>query len=438
MPPPGNHERMCPDLHSGTLHCTLETLSMLCIRPHFQALSARPLDVYLPASSLKGMARSMAQTLGAGCASLFEDRTEDPKHRRAMKEWRDGGKRGPEPRARRRVVPDLPGFEPCTQSEACLTCRVFGYAPERDAEQDDRQSGWAGKIRFHDSRPARGWDRHWVQPPQGTARWQSQGTYHTPFYYPDPSNDRKPAGWKVYLHAKQVTGAATGFRPDACVPERVFFDFDVDYENLNDEEFAVIRFALTLRHECLERPVHLAHKLGYGKAIGMGSCRVSAQVAGAPIRRFFGEAPGPDSHRGCEIHDYLDLPGFARLQEFLNWENRPDMLRFPDHSWFAGAGSIDDYEASMNAPAAPPPSPAPAPPPSKAKFPKRVDVRITKVTRKGDVHFEAVADVDGIRYTGIADNSLLGARVGTVCELKPRAPDPQKKTVSGRLSWKLK
>ena len=139
MPPAGNHERICPDLHSGTLHCTLETMSILCIRPHFEGLRALLLEAYLPASSLKGMARSMAQTLGAGCASLFEDHTEDPKHRRAMKAWRDGGKGGPEPRARRRVEPDLAGFEPCTQSEACLACRVFGYAPERDAEQDDRQ-----------------------------------------------------------------------------------------------------------------------------------------------------------------------------------------------------------------------------------------------------------------------------------------------------------
>ena len=243
-----NHERFRPDLHSGTLHCTLETLSMLCIRPHFEDLRTRPLDAYLPASSLKGMARSMAQTLGAGCASLFEDHTEDPKHRREMRLWRDSGMRGSKPAPRQRIAPDLTGFEPCTQTAACVVCRVFGYAPGKDADQGDPLSGWAGKIRFHDSRPAQNWDGCWVQPPRGNARWQAQGTYHTPFYYPDSANPSKPAGWKVYLHAKEITGAAEGFRPEACIPKGAFFDFDVDYENLSGEEFAVLRFEIGRAH----------------------------------------------------------------------------------------------------------------------------------------------------------------------------------------------
>jgi hypothetical protein len=430
-----NHERFRSDLHSGTLHCTLETLSMLCIRPYFEAQPAEP---YLPASSLKGMARSMAQTLGAGCASLFADNTKDPKHKGAVTDWKLHGRRGPEPQPRPRVLPDLSGFEPCTQTAACLVCRVFGYAPGKNAEQDDSLSGWAGKVRFHDSEKVRNWDRKWVQPPSGNARWQAQGTYHTPFYYPDLPRSKKPAGWKVYLHAKEPTGAATGFLPEeACIPEGAFFDFDVDYENLSGEEFAVLRFALTLQHKCTERSVRLAHKLGYGKGIGLGSCRVTAEILPIATRRFFGEEPKADTDPGCEIHKYFDLPGFAALQEFLSWESRPDQLLFPGYSWFTGPGSIAHYERTKNPQAAPLPIAEPEPEPvPKLKFPKRVDVRITEVTKKGVIRFETVDPIDGIVYTGTAVNLLHGAAVGTVCELKPNAPDPLKKTVSGRISWK--
>jgi len=434
-----NHERFRPDLHSGTLRCTLETLSMLCIRPHF---AARPADPYLPASSLKGMARSMAQTLGAGCASLFEDRTADPKHKIAVRDWDQQGRMGPRPLPRLRVIPDLSGFEACTQTSACLACRVFGYAPGKDSERGDTLSGWAGKARFHDSERVRNWAGKWVQPNDGNARWQAQGTYHTPFYYPDAANRRKPAGWKVYLHAKVPTGAAPEFLPEACIPEGALFDFDVDYENLSGEEFAVLRFALTLRHDCPDHPdrrVSLAHKLGYGKGIGLGSCRVTAKILPIPTRRFFGEEPKADTDPGCEIHKYLDLPGFAQLREFLSWEGRPDHLLFPDHSWFAGPGSIADYEQAENPPAAPLPLPEPEPDPApQVKFPKSVDVRITEVTRRGAIHFETVEPIDGVTYTGTAGNSLTGAAVGRVCELKARDADAKKKTVSGRVVWKLR
>ena len=433
------HERFRPDLHSGTLRCTLETLSMLCIRPHFEA---RPADPYLPASSLKGMARTMAQTLGAGCASLFEDHTPDPKHKRAVRDWEQHGRRGPKPSPRQRVAADLTGFKPCTQAEACLVCRVFGYAPEKDAEQGDSQSGWAGKVRFHDSERVRNWNGSWVQPPPGTARWQAQGTYHTPFYYPDLPKSKKPAGWKIYLHAKEVTGAAADFRPEACIPEGVFFDFAVDYENLSDEEFAVLRFALTLQHKCEDRPVSLAHKLGYGKGIGMGSCRVTAEIAPLHVRRFFGEVPQGDIHSGCEIHRYFDLTGFAALREFLAWEGRPGQILFPDYGWFTGPGSIKpikEYETSMNLQAAPAPLPEPDPEPvPKVKFPNRIDVRITGITKKGAIRFESVEPIDGVTYTGTADNPLPGAAVGRVCDLKARDPNPLKKIVSGRVLWKLK
>jgi CRISPR/Cas system CSM-associated protein Csm3 (group 7 of RAMP superfamily) len=437
-----NHERFRSDLHAGTLHCTLETLSMLCIRPHFEELRARPLETYLPASSLKGMARSMAQTLGAGCASLFPDNTKDPKYKRAVRDWEQNGSRGPRPLARRPIPADLSGFEPCTQAEACLVCRVFGYAPAKDAEQGDPPSGWAGKVRFHDSAQVRNWDGDWVQPPPGNARWQAQGAYHAPFYFPDFPTSKRPAGWKVYLHAKHVTGAAADFRPGECVPEGVFFDFDVEYENLSDEEFAVLRFALTLRHECADRSVSLAHKLGYGKGIGMGSCRVTAEVAPLRVRRFFGESPQAGKDPGCEIHRHLDLPGFAALREFLAWEYRPDQVLFPDYGWFTGPGSaklIRDYETSINRQAAPAPLPEPEPEPiPKVKFPNRVEVRITEVTKKGVIRFETVAPIGGITYTGTASNPLPGAAVGRVCELKAGEADPVKKIVTGRVLWKLK
>ena len=316
------HERYRTDGHySGTFTCVLKTLTPLCLKAHFAGLAAGS-TAYLPGSSLRGLVRNTAEMLGAGCTAFY----------------RDGEKR-----------PEVKGFEACGKENACLVCRVFGYS----AEQEDLS--WQGKVRFFDSERTEGvkWGKI---PGGGTARWQNYGAKHTPFYFEDEQRE-KPRGWKVYRHARKVTAAANEFAGAVCVPAEQEFQFRALYENLDDEELAVFRFALTLEHECAEHaPVRLCHKFGYGKGIGLGSCeiRIEKDERVEPKRYFPRESSGAETAGACPLGKYFAEPGFAAMQEYLDWMKAPERIEFPGFGWFrkqghlGGFSTIEDYEADKN------------------------------------------------------------------------------------------
>src|SRR5258708_39690985 len=79
---------------SGIWACELATLTPLCIQSYFSKLGDGDPAV-LPATSLRGMVRNMAEILGAGCTRFHPD----------------SGRLG----AR---------LAPCSDRDACLVCRV--------------------------------------------------------------------------------------------------------------------------------------------------------------------------------------------------------------------------------------------------------------------------------------------------------------------------
>ena len=78
---------------------------------------------------------------------------------------------------------------------------------------------------------------------------------------------------------------------------------------------ALFRFALSLEHQCSEhtKPIRLAHKLGFGKALGLGSCeiRVDSVEWANPRRYLFGTQQPPREAGGpCVLGRYLDTSHF--------------------------------------------------------------------------------------------------------------------------------
>ena len=307
---PSGHERWQESRHSGTFVCKLKTKTLLSIKNVFEDCKTRNVKPVIPGSSLKGMVRSVAQALGAGCGYKY------------LSKDNEGMKLG--------------NLAACDSKQACLVCRIFGYSPERE------EFGWAGKVRFSDAAVQGTWSLYlWKAMPKGGGRWPSfeHRTRHKSFYF----SGRQPLGWKIYRHAKNPRAALESekatFWTDACVAAGTEFQFEVTYENLSDEEFALLRFALTLEHECPEHnPATtfaghtLAHKLGYGKPAGLGSCTIAItdDRRENPKRYFRNETFGSTAAATtCPLLGLLAAPAFAKFLEYAAWDTAADHLLYP-------------------------------------------------------------------------------------------------------------
>ena len=235
------HERRARN-GSGIWICELKTLSSLCIQSYFRNLKDGDAAV-IPGTSLRGLVRNMAEMLGAGCARFHAD----------------GGWQADR-------------LKPCTPYSACLVCRVFGFV--------EGDYALAGKVRFVDA----------VSP---KPRWE---TYAIPSTQRDPHDPALGGGW-ILFPRRPMARLSSG--PTRCVAAGEKFRFRVEYLNLDEEEYAVFKYALTLEHSGTK----LCHMLGYAKALGLGAATIS----------IIGDKSAPI---GKSIDGYLSLPGYEVIKSF--------------------------------------------------------------------------------------------------------------------------
>lgn len=313
-------QRFPPGGRSGIFSCRLTTLTPLCLKAHFASLRAKGEAPFLTGSSLKGTVRSFLQLLGAGCGMQYEyiPRKDQPEV----------------------TPPELGGLSACASGEACPVCRLFGYVYGNSA--------WAAKVRFHDSERAAEWNpSRWMAMDNGKARMESQGPYRAGFYGPPD----QPAGWKYYLHSKSLTGVDFRFHSPDCVPAGVSFEFRVDYQGLTPEEYTLLRFGLSLLD--VSRKIQWHHKVGYGKPLGYGSCKVEIESQGREVHNATAEDDG------AILEKYLgDARYVGRLAKYLDFLRAADALQYPGGAWLQDnpKGSIADYETwlASNATSVPP------------------------------------------------------------------------------------
>jgi hypothetical protein len=219
-----------PGLFSGTWRCVLVNESPLCIRTAFRGGGTAS----IPGASLRGLVRNTAEMLGAGCARYWDKGRSD----------------------------DL---RACTRENACVVCRVFGFV------ETGEDFAWTGRVRFSNSERVK---VTWVRRDMPA--------------HQRPAHDDKRDGWVVY----PAVPCSDQSGPVICAAEGSRFPFSVDYFNLDVEEYAVLKFALTLRHG----EMHLFHMLGYGKALGFGACRIeipkdTSPDIGSEIDRYLAGEP---------------------------------------------------------------------------------------------------------------------------------------------------
>ncbi len=242
---------------SGRLWCEFEALTPVFIgdggTPARFVRHARSGQPYIPATSLKGVIRSLAEIVGNAAVPFGGVHVDEP-HRLAEARALDGA--------------------------LDIAARMFGYL--------DGGKVFAGLVRFGDAElaephpPPSQWEQYEVAVGQPKPK-------HQAFY---PSNDRR----KFYHHhvnAKNLVPPAA-IKQTATVrpaPSGTRFSFTVDFTNLRDAELDLLLYCLVLEEQAtvtltpaalgrsadqesvtLQGP--LRHKLGGAKPHGAGSVRL--------------------------------------------------------------------------------------------------------------------------------------------------------------------
>jgi len=200
----------------------------------------------IPGSSLKGMLRTLVETLGNGCLTLFDGNYErgDVNYRR-----------------------DVPqSFQHCdSNTHLCIPCRTFGMLKERAG------GVFLGKINISDAVVDA--DRIYKYEPMYTAVLVEPKPHHEAFYLDE---ERKHiAGRKFYFHhspdMKPLSESSLRFfsgRPANRFIQPLDYDtrfhFRVDFTSLEADEFGALLLAIALEE-------NMRHKIGYGKPLGLGS-----------------------------------------------------------------------------------------------------------------------------------------------------------------------
>ena len=327
----------------GKLTCRIKTLTPLFVG----AMQERPQDRHehqrlsfqrdgdrpsIPGSSLKGSFRSVAEALSGSCLVLPGNaRMRSPKHDK-LSYW-DKGKAWNYP------LPE--GFSPCGMDpkykhrEACPACRVFGYLSPDQVH--------LGHINFSAAKPVGNYQFQWLTlEPSG-----KPSPRHRPFYGTQESQFEAPRGRKFYYH--RIDGARTTTRKtgqnktvEAIMPEAEF-EFSLEYQNLHDDELALLVFSLIL-----EEP--MCHKIGMGKGLGLGSVQIAIhewqkidmsqryKILGSGAETLSGEAL--ESVLNEQRQKYHEKFGdwracFEKLRDIWTWdESRPRDTRYPSYFWF--------------------------------------------------------------------------------------------------------
>ncbi len=329
------HDKAHPGkLYSGYLYLYIKTETPIFIR-HADSSMQDPTqpgehiynkdgDYIIPGTSIKGMLRTVVETLCRGCLTVIN---------------RDS----PVPR----------DFAPCDNNTLlCISCRLFGMMQrQRQAEV------FLGKINIGD---AVAYDRNpEYHEPIYTAVLDAPKPRHRAFYL--DTHGRFIAGRKFYFHNEQLLTekrlipiADRGiYRNQYIQPLAVGTDFSsrIDFTNLEADEFAALLFAIVLQE-------NTRHKIGYGKPIGLGSVQLSITAlqlvdyseryrnfqAGRGLAYFEGDnlyellanQMTPIDHQIKAAWDaFKSLPTLGQLQSIWQWP--PDTsveYAYPSQRWF--------------------------------------------------------------------------------------------------------
>lgn len=236
QPVPG-HNHLKPDLFSGALIFHIHILTPVFVSSGQMALSE---DVGLgagivvqahyrlnglptiPASSLKGVVRSVAEAVSASCLGISR-------------------------RIDRRSLPD-DLTRPCTRKAACPACTLFGMGGSRES--------YLGQVRFEDAPLREGQTELYRLPALYRPHPES-------LFYKDRNGRYK--GRKFYRHGNPHPAERGG--ESEVIPRGSLLSGQIAFANLTKHQLGLLFYSLGLENR-------FQLKLGGGKPVGLGSLSV--------------------------------------------------------------------------------------------------------------------------------------------------------------------
>ena len=293
-----------PPCNDGGKHIARQGKSHTVYWEFFHRGDKKPV---IPGTTLKGVVRSVAEAAANSCLSVFAENFKPAKKNKLA------SPRYAEPFDLAKHITKL-HLQPCSHiihepgnidTGLCPTCRLFGMpsASEGTSDTGELPDFFAGKVTFHDAHLVGEAEYDALKPlvelssPDPTSYlyytdWEERIPRGRKFYYhqPEVRLDDYASRALDLLEAYQSHGPnSPKFRSEVegndgldrkvtvrPLKKSSVFKFQVDYQNLTDEELNLLIFAMELD---ARRPIEKAspgayHKIGYGKPAGLGSAKI--------------------------------------------------------------------------------------------------------------------------------------------------------------------
>ena len=330
---PRLHDRFAG--YCGRLEGTITTLTPFFIpdrtgRSPKSFLTNANRQAVIPGSSLKGLVRSLVETIGPGCWLLY------------------GSKYGKGRNDDVNYLNKLPkAFEPCPDRDGnlCPACRMFGLIGRGGVLQ-------RGHVGFDDAVC----DAPTVCEPLYTIILSGPKPRHKAFYLDE--KEQRLAGRKFFYHHSRPPVDVGRWEPKGAASDRrqndyikpvgkaSIFAFSCDFESLEDDELRLLLYALVLESG-------MRHKLGYAKPAGLGSVEINltrVEITDDAVSRYRSGSQGSKIYQDTELRDFLDShtapyandSSSATLQDLRRiwaWPGRSD-LQYPARHWFNDHGDV--------------------------------------------------------------------------------------------------
>ncbi|MCL4298486.1 MAG: hypothetical protein KJ077_22305 [Anaerolineae bacterium] len=273
-------------------------------------------QVIIPGSSLKGLFRSLVETVGPGCWWLYDGTYRDKTDY--------SGK-----------LP--PAFKQCsTHNQLCPACRMFGLI--------NRGTVLLGQVNFEDAvctAPV-------PHPPLYTPVLDAPKPRHRAWYL-NQAGDRV-AGRKFFFHQATIL-TSKEFRKTKQgeiinqhiqpIGQGSTFTFAASFNNLAADDLALLLYATVLEPG-------MRHKIGYAKPAGLGTIRVDLTRLAIIdyTTRYTSPGGGRTVYEGDKLADYLtgqtraylNDQGSVTLQDLRRiwaWPPAPGVAYgYPNRAWF--------------------------------------------------------------------------------------------------------
>lgn len=268
----------------------------------------------IPGTSLKGLFRSLVETVANGCfGGKFDGKYSD-------------NVRGKVDRSN--ALPKE--FKGCTDlKHLCIACRIFGTLEGGNI--------LTGKVSFQDATC----DHPVEHKPIYTVDLMGPKPHHEAFYM----DGNIIAGRKFYFHHPQgltTKGSKTPYNQHIKPLDKgTFFTFTASFNNLEESEWQALLYAIVLEPE-------MRHKLGYAKPSGLGSVKMEIiSVRAIDYKaRYTQSNKGTTEYSGEVLERYIEeqvksykndrtSPTLNSLRRIWGWDpNNKTSYKYPDFEWF--------------------------------------------------------------------------------------------------------